>query len=143
MQHEAKQLKLEEKQISVDVEKYLSGLEWSGNIRQLRGVCTWLTIMTPGKIVSIEDLPLELKTYQANSLVTGDDDWQTPLRRYARHFLQSGRSGLHSETEIQFERLLIEETLQFTKFHRQETAALLGWGRNTLTRKSQALGLDE
>lgn len=27
--------------------------------------------------------------------------------------------------------------------HRQKAAALLGWGRNTLTRKSQSLGLDD
>lgn len=143
MVQEAKQLKQEEKQLSVEVEQYLSGLEWSGNIRQLRGLCTWLTIMTPGKVVSIADLPLELQSHAPSLEVGSDDDWQTPLRRYARHFLQSGQTELHTTAEALFERVLIEETLQFTKFHRQETAARLGWGRNTLTRKSQALGLDE
>lgn len=143
MTSEANQLKLEEKQLAVEVEKYLTTLEWSGNIRQLRGLCIWLTIMTPGKIVGMEDLPLELRRHSISVETLGDDDWQTPLRRYARHFLQSGQSGLHTSAETLFERVLIEETLNFTKFHRQETAALLGWGRNTLTRKSQALGLDE
>lgn len=143
MTTEAKGLKVDEKQLSVEVEKYLSGLDWPGNIRQLRGLCTWLTVMTPGKVVGLEDLPLEMR--QPSDLVVsmGDGDWQTPLRLYARQFLQAGKSGLHTEAEQMFERVLIEETLQFTRFHRQETAALLGWGRNTLTRKSQALGIEE
>jgi two-component system nitrogen regulation response regulator GlnG len=143
MNSEAKSLKVDEKQLSSEVEKYLSGLEWRGNIRQLRGLCTWLSIMTPGKMVTVEDLPLELRTGQSQSVQIGDADWQTPLRLYARSFLQAGKSGLHTEAEQLFERVLIEETLQFTRFHRQETAALLGWGRNTLTRKSQALGIEE
>jgi Response regulator containing CheY-like receiver, AAA-type ATPase, and DNA-binding domains len=70
-------------------------------------------------------------------------DWETPLRLYARQFLQQGKSNLHGEAEQIFEKVLIEEALSYTRFHRQETAALLGWGRNTLTRKSQALGIDE
>lgn len=143
MATEAKGLRVDEKHLSVEVEKYLSGLDWPGNIRQLRSLCTWLTVMTPGKQVTMDDLPLELRDPSAAPEPQGDGDWQAPLRLYARNFLQQGRSGLHTEAEALFERVLIEETLQFTRFHRQETAALLGWGRNTLTRKTQALGLDE
>lgn len=142
MKTEAKLLKLDEKQLSVDVEQYLSQQPWPGNIRQLRSLCTWLTIMTPGKAVAMADLPVEFFQVASESGVVSDD-WLSPLRLYARQFLQQGKSGLHTEAEQSFERVLIEETLQFTRYHRQETAALLGWGRNTLTRKSQALGIEE
>jgi two-component system nitrogen regulation response regulator GlnG len=143
MTTEAKTLRVDEKQLSSDVEAYLSTLDWPGNIRQLRSLCIWLTVMTPGKVVTVDDLPLELRKPSSSADSLGTDDWQTPLRLYARHFLQQGKSGLHTEAEQLFERVLIEETLQFTRFHRQETAALLGWGRNTLTRKSQSLGIEE
>ena len=143
MTAEAKLLRVDEKQLSSDVENYLAGLDWPGNIRQLRSLCIWLTVMSPGKVVTVQDLPLELRQPQNTPQSMGTEDWQTPLRLYARNFLQQGKSGLHTEAEQMFERVLIEETLQFTRFHRQETAALLGWGRNTLTRKSQQLGLDE
>jgi two-component system nitrogen regulation response regulator GlnG len=130
--------------LSAEVEKYLSQLEWAGNIRQLRSVCIWLTVMTPGKVVSVHDLPLELnQAHQATQAPVVSTDWETPLRLYARQFLQQGKINLHDEAEQVFEKVLIEEALAFTRFHRQETAVLLGWGRNTLTRKSQALGIDE
>jgi two-component system nitrogen regulation response regulator GlnG len=125
------------------VEQYLSQQDWPGNIRQLRSLCIWLTVMTPGKTVTMDDLPMEMRHPIQAQIQNSAEDWLTPLRYYARQFLQQGKTGLHSEAEQSFERVLIEETLQFTRFHRQETAALLGWGRNTLTRKSQALGIEE
>jgi two-component system nitrogen regulation response regulator GlnG len=44
--------------------------------------------------------------------------------------------------EREFERTLILRALAHTAGHRMEAARWLGWGRNTLTRKIQALGLD-
>ena len=41
----------------------------------------------------------------------------------------------------EFEKVLIEAALAQTGGHRQEAARLLGWGRNTLTRKIKQLGL--
>jgi two-component system nitrogen regulation response regulator GlnG len=42
----------------------------------------------------------------------------------------------------QFERVLIRAALKRTQGHRQEAARLLGWGRNTLTRKLKELGMN-
>lgn len=141
---EAKALGLEEKILSKDVEKFLSNLPWPGNVRQLRSLCTWLTIMAPDKTVYIEDLPLELQMPSEDS--GGDlsnDNWESPLRRWAQNFLASGKEGLHTSAEPKFETVLIEEALKQSNGHRQKAAALLGWGRNTLTRKTQTLGLDD
>ena len=38
--------------------------------------------------------------------------------------------------------MLIRTALKRTQGHRQEAAKLLGWGRNTLTRKLKELGMN-
>jgi two-component system nitrogen regulation response regulator GlnG len=44
--------------------------------------------------------------------------------------------------EKEFEKTLILRALAHTGGHRMEAAQRLGWGRNTLTRKIQELGLE-
>jgi two-component system nitrogen regulation response regulator GlnG len=140
MNKEAKALGLEEKQFEKSVERFLSEMPWPGNVRQLRSLCTWLTIMAPGKMVHMDDLPLELRDAGSVAVTQSDgDDWQTPLRQWAQAFLASGKQGLHTAAEPLFEKVLIEQALQASQFHRQKAAALLGWGRNTLTRKAHLL----
>lgn len=143
MELEAKALGLEEKVMSKEVNQFLSSLHWPGNVRQLRSLCTWLTIMAPDKTVFLEDLPLELQQSHT-SVVESDDDspWPEKLRVWAENFIATGQQGLHTEAEKEFEKVLIEVALNASHNHRQKAAALLGWGRNTLTRKTQALGMD-
>ncbi|BBP43704.1 nitrogen regulation protein NR(I) [Thiosulfativibrio zosterae] len=145
LSEEAKQYNLDEKTLSKEVEAYLSTLPWPGNVRQLRSVCTWLTIMAPDKEVHMDDLPLELQGGSSATQLqtTEQDDWLTPLRLWAEKFLYSGKDGLHTEAEGMFERVLIEEAMKASLNHRQKAARLMGWGRNTLTRKTQALGMDD
>jgi two-component system nitrogen regulation response regulator GlnG len=141
---EAKNLGLEEKNLSKDVTKFLAHLPWPGNVRQLRSLCTWLTIMAPDKTVHMEDLPLELQNpTESIDLNRSDDDWQQPLRMWSESFIRSGREGLHTTAEQMFERTLIDVALKNTANHRQKAAVLLGWGRNTLTRKIQALDMED
>ncbi|WP_019556367.1 nitrogen regulation protein NR(I) [Thiomicrorhabdus arctica] len=144
MELEAKSLGLEEKTLSPKVEKFLSTLLWPGNVRQLKSLCTWLTIMAPDKTVFIEDLPLELQS--PISLAPADvegDQWEMPLKQWADAFLMTGKQGLHTTAEAMFEKVLIEAALKASQNHRQKAAVLLGWGRNTLTRKIQSLGLED
>jgi two-component system nitrogen regulation response regulator GlnG len=42
-----------------------------------------------------------------------------------------------------FETIMIETALAHTGGRKQDAARLLGWGRNTLTRKLKELGLEE
>ncbi len=142
---EAKSYRLEEKTLSKKLEKYLINLPWQGNVRQLKSLCTWLTIMAPDKEVYMEDLPLDLQPNHLSEALQNNnqDDWITPLRLWVNQFLSSGKTQLHSEAERLFETILIEETMKITFNHRQKAAKALGWGRNTLTRKSQSLGLDD
>ena len=41
-----------------------------------------------------------------------------------------------------FERIMIETALKYTAGRRRDAAQLLGWGRNTLTRKIKELGMN-
>ncbi|KKN06698.1 hypothetical protein LCGC14_1074560 [marine sediment metagenome] len=53
----ASELAVSAKTLSVEVESYLSQLAWPGNVRQLENTCRWLTVMSPAKVVQVDDLP--------------------------------------------------------------------------------------
>jgi len=135
----ADELNVESKRLAIETEHYLSTLAWPGNVRQLENLCRWLTVMSPGQEVHLEDLPPELK--RGDSSDTHDDNWQQPLRLWAERALIRGEIALLEEAIPNFERTLIEVALEQSGGHRQEAARLLGWGRNTLTRKIKELGV--
>jgi len=134
------ELEVESKAITEDVENFLSGLAWPGNVRQLENLCRWLTVMAPGQQIRMEDLPDDLHESGADSAVAGTD-WQSLLRQWAALQLASGKTPLLDEAQPAFERILIDAALQHTGGRRQDAARLLGWGRNTLTRKLKELDL--
>jgi len=129
----------ETKWLDKATEAYLAGLDWPGNVRQLENTCRWLTVMSPGQEIHLEDLPPELKSVGESA--SDDRDWLTPLRRWAEQRLNSGASAILDDAVPQFERLMIEVALVKSGGHRQEAAQLLGWGRNTITRKIKELGM--
>lgn len=129
----------ETKRLDKSTETYLTGLTWPGNVRQLENTCRWLTVMSPGQEIHLEDLPPELKV--AGEAQSDDRDWLTPLRRWAEQRLNSGATAILDDAVPQFERLMIEVALAKSSGHRQEAAQLLGWGRNTITRKIKELGM--
>jgi len=63
-------------------------------------------------------------------------------RRWARNQLMRGQGGLLSTALPAFERILIESALEQTGGRRPDAARLLGWGRNTLTRKIKELQME-
>ena len=125
----AKELNMEVKQLDVETEKFLSQLDWPGNVRQLENTCRWLTVMSPGKVIHMEDLPPDLLESSA-------------LKRWANQQLASGQQTILHNAVPRFEQIMIETAMQHTGGRRQDAAKLLGWGRNTLTRKIKELNLD-
>jgi len=111
-------------------------------VRQLQNTCRWLTVMGSGRELHLEDLPPELGRRETPAGRDLPDGWEAPLRRWAEQRLASGGADLLDEALPVFERVLIETALRRTGGRRQEAAQLLGWGRNTLTRKISQLGLD-
>ncbi|MCU7813527.1 MAG: nitrogen regulation protein NR(I) [Candidatus Thiodiazotropha sp. (ex Notomyrtea botanica)] len=136
----ASELDVEAKLLLPETESFLSQLAWKGNVRQLENTARWLTVMASGQEIHIDDLPAELKDSDAPSVFY--DDWRQLLRAWARKKLQDGSEGLLKEAEPDFETIMIETALEHTAGRRQDAARLLGWGRNTLTRKIKDLKLD-
>ena len=141
LQHSANELGVETKQPSTAALKYLSAVNWSGNVRQLENVCHWLTVMAPGQNIDIADLPPELK--DGSTKTTAMLSWQESLATEVADAMNRGEQNiLETRTNI-FERTLITEALKHTSGKRIEASNQLGMGRNTLTRKIQELGIEE
>ena len=137
----AEELDVEPKRVDSEVDEYMAAIDWPGNVRQLENTCRWLTVMSPGQEIHIEDLPPELKETGESS--SDDDNWLRPLQRWAESRLGRGEMAILDEAVPEFEKIMIETALKKTGGHRQEAAKLLGWGRNTLTRKIKELAMDE
>jgi len=131
----AAELDCEPKVLRPDAVARLEGLPWPGNVRQLENTARWLTVMASGKEIHVEDLPPGPAATGTEGAGVKDDPWQTSLRRWAHRELRQGRLALVERALPLFERVLIETALEHTGGRRQEAARLLGWGRNTLTRK--------
>lgn len=135
MNKTASELNMGVKRISPEVEHYLSLLPWPGNVRQLENTCRWLTVMSPGQIVQMDDLPLELSADAGLESLHSGSDWKVLFRQWVANKALSGQEGVLADVVPTVEQLLMEVALEKTAGKRQEAAKLLGWGRNTLTRK--------
>ncbi|MBA1146632.1 nitrogen regulation protein NR(I) [Ectothiorhodospiraceae bacterium WFHF3C12] len=138
----AQELNVETKVLTPEVERYLMGHGWPGNVRELENVCRWLTVMASAKEVRMEDLPPEIGQQGGERHGEGSGDWEDALTRWADQALADAHEGALAEVPERVERILIVSALRRTGGRRQEAAKLLGWGRNTLTRKIKELSLD-
>ena len=108
------------------------------------------------KPFDIDDaIALVSKAYQQSSVVSinpqRDDildtdsvsnipsDWKEALQQWASNALANGETSILTTAIKDFEKTLIDCALNSTKGRKQEAAKLLGWGRNTLTRKLKDL----
>ena len=134
----ARDLGVEVKALAPEAERKLAEYRWPGNVRELVNVCRRLSVLAPGSEVGAEDLPPEIDA-RAGDLQA---DWQSALADWAVRQAASGQGALLDLALPEFERILIRAALKRTQGHRQEAAKLLGWGRNTLTRKLKELSLE-
>ena len=135
----ARELGGEQKALRPDTLRYLETLEWPGNVRQLENACKWLTVMAPGREIHVQDLPPELHGIAVRS----EGEWPEQLAAWARERLRDGTERILDEALPAFERTLIRAALAHTGGRKRDAAELLGWGRNTLTRKLADLGPGE
>jgi len=137
----AHELGVEPKTLSPDALAKLTSYSWPGNVRELVNLCRRLSVLAPGTQVQVDDLPHEL--IAATPTGTVDADWTRALASWADRHAMSGKRPMLDEALPEFERVLIRSALKRTQGHRQEAAKLLGWGRNTLTRKLKELGMND
>ncbi|WP_188150799.1 nitrogen regulation protein NR(I) [Teredinibacter waterburyi] len=135
----AQELDVETKILTTQTDAYLSKLSWPGNVRQLENTCRWITVMASGREVHVQDLPPELMEVKRAETPSGD--WDKALRHWADQALACGQTEILSDAVPTFERALIDTALKHTAGRKRDAANLLGWGRNTLTRKLKELGM--
>ncbi|MCP3908396.1 MAG: nitrogen regulation protein NR(I) [Oceanicoccus sp.] len=140
----SEELDSENKVLTKESEEYLCQLDWPGNVRQLENTCRWITVMAAGREIHLEDLPPELLNQApAEGEASGNSgDWQDNLRRWADQELSLGKKKILDIAVPIFEKLMIETALKHTHGRKRDAAVLLGWGRNTLTRKMNELGMN-
>lgn len=136
----ADELSVEPKVLKPETEAYMCNLAWPGNVRQLENTCRWLTVMASGREVLISDMPPELAEQHGREDVT-TANWEHALKNWADQQLSAGRRAILDSAVPAFEKIMIESALQHTAGRRRDAAELLGWGRNTLTRKIKELNL--
>jgi two-component system, NtrC family, nitrogen regulation response regulator GlnG len=135
----AHELGVEPKALAPDALARLAAYEWPGNVRELVNLCRRLSVLAPGSEVHLADLPPEIAGMATQPR---EADWALALAGWAARHALSGAMPLLDAAQPQFERVLIRAALKRTQGHRQEAAKLLGWGRNTLTRKLKELGMN-
>ena len=134
----AEELDVESKVLRPETIQYLEQLAWPGNVRQLENFCRWITVMASGREVHLSDLPPEFSDQESEAVAPGN--WTRSLHSWADQQLSSGNKGILNEATPLFERTLIDIALKHTGGRRRDAANLLGWGRNTLSRKIKELG---
>jgi len=137
----ATELSAEPKTLTPEAASALSNFEWPGNVRQLVNACRRLTATAPGREIKVEDIPADLGGVPGAK--TLQDEWTRQLTQWAEKRLAAGETPLLDDALPQFERTLIRAALRQAQGGRQEAARLLGWGRNTLTRKLKELTMDD
>jgi two-component system nitrogen regulation response regulator GlnG len=137
----AKELGVEPKTLTPEAAAALSNFDWPGNVRQLVNTCRRLTATAPGREIKVEDIPADLGGVPGAAKL--QDEWTRQLTSWAEKRLAAGETPLLDDALPEFERTLIRAALRQAQGGRQEAARLLGWGRNTLTRKLKELAMDD
>jgi two-component system nitrogen regulation response regulator GlnG len=141
LQKSGRELAVEPKYLSDDALRALQAFTFPGNVRQLENICHWLTVMAPGQRIEAADLPPETRN-RGESATASETGWHQALDRELAQALARGEQRVGDRLEKEFEKTLIRRALAHTGGHRMEAAQWLGWGRNTLTRKIQELGME-
>ena len=143
----AQELNSEVKILTAEAEAYLCTLPWPGNVRQLENICRWITVMASGREIHLADLPPELlPAYKANkkneSTIEAETNWELSLKKAIEEKILLKQNNIAKQIIPLTETILIKSALEHTQGRRHEAAILLGYGRNTLTRKIKELVIE-
>ena len=125
--------------ISDDAKKLLEKYEWPGNVRQLENVCYWLTLMSPTQNVKAQDLPSEVKDFEMTDIPSAS--WEDGLQNWLNNVSMNIESGLSDIAITKIEKMLIRTALERSNGKKNDAAQILGWGRNTLSKKMKDHGI--
>jgi len=133
----AKELKTQPKYLNEETQDYFKKLNWTGNIRQLRNICHWLTVMSPGREIGVSDLPAEiLKENIYNKTPT---NWEESIILSIKNDLINNEKNIYDLYVNKLEKLLIQLSIEHCNGRKINAASILGIGRNTISRKIKEL----
>jgi len=137
----ANEIDVPAKKINSEAMDLLQAFNWPGNVRQLVNATRRLTVTAPGVVISATDIPQDLGG--AGGSADTRKEWTQPLASWAEQQLSNEESEPLLEVALpELERTLIRIALRRSHGRRQDAAKLLGWGRNTLTRKIRSLNIE-
>ena len=125
--------------ISDEAMKLLEKFDWPGNVRQLENVCYWLTLMSPSQNIKSQDLPSEVKEYEFTDIPSSS--WEDGMQNWLKNVSMNINSGLSEIAITKIEKMLIKTALERSNGKKNDAAQILGWGRNTLTKKMKEHGI--
>ena len=113
--------------------------DWPGNVRQLENVCYWLTLMSPSQSVKVQDLPTEVKEFEVTDIPS--TSWEDGMQNWLKNVSMNIDSGLSEIAISKIEKMLIRTALEKSNGKKNDAAQILGWGRNTLSKKMKEHGI--
>jgi len=138
----AEEMQLESKTLSLNVSNYIQTLVWPGNVRQLENISRWLMVMASGREITMDDLPADLRVEnvaEESGMISSSTDWQHLLSQHISQRLERGETKVLDALTPVFESIAIKAAMKKTSGRKKDASDLLGWGRNTLTRKLKEL----
>ena len=140
MAEAAQELDAPAKSIDAEALDALQTYDWPGNVRQLVNASRRLTVTAPGQVITSLDIPVDIGGTE--SARQAGQEWTRSLAAWAERELAGSNNAALFDTALpQFEKTLIQIALAQAGGRRQDAAKILGWGRNTLTRKMKSLEL--
>ena len=129
----SEEYKTTKKNLTDDVKKIFLKYDWPGNIRELQNICKYLTIMSSGSEVTLEDLPKELLN-EVDEL-ENIKSWEDILELWILKSYNNKSINISKDIDIAYEKILIKSSLKLSNGNKTEAAKILGWGRNTISNK--------
>ncbi len=122
-----------------ETKEIMNKYDWPGNVRQLENVCYWLTLMSPSQNVKVKDLPNEVKELEIADMPS--TSWEDGLQNWLKNVSMNIDSGLSEIAITKIEKMLIKTALERSNGKKNDAAQILGWGRNTLSKKMKEHGI--
>jgi two-component system, NtrC family, nitrogen regulation response regulator GlnG len=129
----SKEITEPKKIISSEALEVMQNYQWPGNVRQLENVCRWLTVMSNGQHIMSHDLPPDVLSL--SNQITPEQHWKNTLSQNLIKDFQKGNKNAFTQAQEKIEQLMIKTALEVSLGKKAEASKILGWGRNTLTRK--------
>ena len=125
--------------ISDDAMNLMKKYDWPGNVRQLENVSYWLTLMSPSQSVKAQELTNEVKEFELTDITS--TSWEDGMQNWLNNVSLNIDSGLSEIAITKIEKMLIKTALERSNGKKNDAAQILGWGRNTLSKKMKEHGI--